>query len=431
MRMNLTWYIQKLEELNRYSNRYTASELLAFKSGPISLEEAKQKYPNAKLHDIMEDDILRCFRTTSSFGKKTKEEKWDEILFVLDQNVIAYVDLNRYYFSKKRSNGILGFEPIFTIFWYNLELSTQSVTELTERETKKLFDAFYKKSLNIAESIRNSLVSIFPGKNYTYVPKYPLSQFDYLGVSKIIPHRVGKAKTKAIYNEEKKISQIQVEIDIKNSPEEIRERILKYKTENKKSPTSVATIPTQFFVNLPERGKIDQEIPITVLQKNFPRKYDLLFTLLFYVNSIRWLYKFSETTIGLSGNSEVNEVHILLIELEDVICNQSNRVIKNSTYYCFYFYGIEYATERKFLEYLDAIIPYQTICIFKINRDKSFPLYQIWSGKKSITMKGSKVKKYVHTDWMYEEELVRKPLEFNGKSLSEVFSNFLSQLGEK
>lgn len=429
--MNLTWHIQKLEELNRYSNRYTASELLAFKSGPISLEEAKQKYPNAKLHDIMEDDILRCFRTTSSFGKKTKEEKWDEILFVLDQNVIAYVDLNRYYFSKKRSNGILGFEPIFTIFWYNLELSTQSVTELTERETKKLLDAFYKKCSNIADSIRNSMVSIFPEKSYIYVPENPLSQLNFLGISKIIPHRIGRAKAKAIYNDKNLISQIQVEIPIKLSPEEMRKKLLEHMTEKKKSPSAPATVPAHLFVNLPERGKIDQEIPATVLQKNFPHKYDLLFTLLLYVNSIKWLYKFSETTTGLSGNSEVNEIHILLIELMDVICNRSNRIIKNRTYHYFYWYAMELVTEQKFLESLDAIIPYQTICIFKINRDDSSPLYQIWSGHKSVTMKGSKVKKYIHTDWMYEEELKRNTLEFKGKSLPEVFSNFLSQLEEK
>lgn len=413
-----------MENWNEFSRSYTQKEIELLKSGPISLEAAKKKFPDAKIYDILKSDDPRYALGNGFSRKKSANEIREEILYVLDDFVLGYVNLNYYRFSERLFSS---FTPFLTFFWYAQEISDKRVEEQHPHYFCEVFNRFIRKSLRIVENIRNSIASVYPGKTYTYVPDLPLTPLEYTCIKNLIPNRIFAGKADAVYNERKMVSRIRVEIDLDYSGEEFNKRALDIFS-SKKKPSAASTIPFEYFANLPEKGKIDQEIPITVLQKNFPQKYDLLLTLFRYVNSLKWLYKISETTTGLTGNSDVNEIHILLIELSSVILNQTNRVIKGRTYHSAYFYGLEFATESKFLAYLDAIIPYQTICIFKLNEDERYPLYQIWTGKKSITLKGSKVKKYVHTDWMSNDKLLENPLEFNGNSLSEVFSNFVKNI---
>ena len=411
-----------LQDPNKYALRYTHSELNSFQGGPISLEEAKKKYPNAKICDLCSENTGNFTRSKFT-GKANADEVWDEILYVIDEYVIAYVNQNYYRFAP--SNFLTLPNAFFTYFWYASEVNPTPVSEQHPKDFINTINRFLQKLSKTAENIRSLLMAVYPKKTCSYTLDHPLTQMEYSYIKRCLTFLISKVETEPLYNERKKIEKIQVKINIKSSGDELREHLLgnliRFRKDN---PDSSKPVPADYFANLPENAKVEQNIPLTVLQKKFPKKYDLLFTLFFYVKSIKWLYKFSETTTSLPGNSGVDEIHILLIDLKDVIRNRTNRVIRDRNYRFQYIYDVEFATESKFLSYLDLIIPYQTFCIFRIDNEK--PIYQIWSGKKSITMKGSKVKKYVHTDWMYEEELVRKPLEFNGKSLSEVFSNFIS-----
>lgn len=296
-----------------------------------------------------------------------------------------------------------------------------------------------------AYKIRNDIEAAYPEKNIEYNFHPPLSRPDFDILKKRLAVYVVGAEMKPAYSSTGLIGKVQVSINAnveklsKILQDKLKSGELFKKDEEEKQPDFYRPL----LNNFPESTKVFRTIPRKTIVDRFPLDNGLLLTLGFYMKAIYWLYKLSESTLKVSADSPNSEIHVILIDMNSFPTAKQNRRINGTTFEHIYFYGLFQLSEEKFLTLLDKLIPYQTVYVLKVARSGG-DCYQIWSGIKNTTLKGTRVKQYVHTEWFnlektthYDKKNVSKTtIKLNknftlapiGNDLPTIMANFLNQI---
>ena len=156
------------------------------------------------------------------------------------------------------------------------------------------------------------------------------------------------------------------------------------------------------MLGLPKSTEFNRRIPKQKFYENLDVSHALKRIFVEQVKTIYWKNKIATSTTNLTEGSNVTEIEILEIKLNNA------------------------ELSKQLLRQIDKEIPYHIL--FLLSKDDK---YQVWIGyKEAYTGNNSfKVNSYYHTDWYAEDELQVK---LEGLNLDAVYENFVRQIaGDK
>lgn len=387
-----------------------------------TVDDFKKQYPNGVVVDLKEWDKKRI----------VLRDKKKVALVLCATHSLAVVD----YSSLKKKLPPFYLDGHKVLWLHNNQNKTMwlSFLELDGTLYRPLNDM-----TKLAYKVRNAIADVYPQKQTSYKFESALTKADFDILADVLPLYARNCKMNPQYSSTGKIEVAEIYLESSLSSEEIIEILQnKIKTEDLfKDDTSEN--PPEFCESLlegfPEKAKVFRVIPRKTLTDRFSSDCGLLPTIVFRIKSIHWLYKLSETTLGIPSDPRFNEIHVILVNYSYPCTTGRNRRIGNRTFTHTYHYGISFCSEEKFLTYLDKLIPYQTVYILKVSYEGS-EYYQIWSGIKNMTAKGMTVKQYYHSEWISAhrysntESSAKNPftLSLEGNDLKNVMYNFIDQL---
>ena len=156
------------------------------------------------------------------------------------------------------------------------------------------------------------------------------------------------------------------------------------------------------MLGLPKSTEFNRRIPKQKFYENLDVSHALKRIFVEQVKTIYWKNKIATSTTNLTEGSNVTEIEILEIKLNNAELSE------------------------QLLRQIDKEIPYHIL--FLLSKDDK---YQVWIGYKEASTGNNafKVNSYYHTDWYAENELQVK---LEGLNLDAVYENFVRQIaGDK
>jgi hypothetical protein len=156
------------------------------------------------------------------------------------------------------------------------------------------------------------------------------------------------------------------------------------------------------MLGLPKSTEFNRRIPKQKFYENLDVSHALKRIFVEQVKTIYWKNKIATSTTNLTEGSNVTEIEILEIKLNNAELSE------------------------QLLRQIDKEIPYHIL--FLLSKDDK---YQVWIGYKEASTGNNafKVNSYYHTDWYAEDELQVK---LEGLNLDAVYENFVRQIaGDK
>lgn len=156
------------------------------------------------------------------------------------------------------------------------------------------------------------------------------------------------------------------------------------------------------MLGLPKSTEFNRRIPKQKFYENLDVSHALKRIFVEQVKTIYWKNKIATSTTNLTEGSNVTEIEILEIKLNNAELSE------------------------QLLRQIDKEIPYHIL--FLLSKDDK---YQVWIGYKEASTGNNafKVNSYYHTDWYAEDELQVK---LEGLNLDVVYENFVRQIaGDK
>ena len=156
------------------------------------------------------------------------------------------------------------------------------------------------------------------------------------------------------------------------------------------------------MLGLPKSTEFNRRIPKQKFYENLDVSHALKRIFVEQVKTIYWKNKIATSTTNLTEGSNVTEIEILEIKLNNAELSE------------------------QLLRQIDKEIPYHIL--FLLSKDDK---YQVWIGYKEASTGNNafKVNSYYHTDWYAEDELQVK---LEGLNLDAGYENFVRQIaGDK
>ena len=157
------------------------------------------------------------------------------------------------------------------------------------------------------------------------------------------------------------------------------------------------------MLELPRTTEFNKRFPKQKFYENLQISPALKKSFADQIKAIYWRNKIATTTVNLAPGSQVTELEVFSIRLNDGTLDEA------------------------VLRQIDREIPYHILFLLEYEGR-----VQAWIGYKETSGSGNsafKVNRYYHTDWMPPEEL---PLRMDGLTIDAVYENFVRQIaGDK
>lgn len=153
------------------------------------------------------------------------------------------------------------------------------------------------------------------------------------------------------------------------------------------------------MLGLPKVTEFNKRIPKQKFYENISVTLALRRVFVEQINTIYWKNKIAPTTLNLEAGTNVEEIEVFEIKLNNIPLDVS------------------------VLKQIDSEIPYHIIFILEHNG-----LCQAWTAYKEKTSNGSKafkVDKYYHTGWLPEDEL---ELKLDGLNMDSIYESYVRQI---